>query len=797
MRRYTPNIEKCQKDKEISFYLDNKNIDHLPIEIFSLTHLKILDVRNNNIKTLPKEIGNLRNLEILDLRNNELKELPYEISFLNQLEEIDIQNNNLTELPSEIINLSKLKRIHLDGNPLTKPPIEVASRGIGAIRNYFNSIVSSKENIKLFEAKLLIVGEGSVGKTFLMRSILKETNQESLITTEGIEIKEWKFQNEHHNDYRINIWDFGGQEIYHSTHQFFLTKRSIYVFVWSARTDDNLLTFDYWLNIIKLLGDNSPVFVVQNKIDERVKNIDEAQIQNRFKNIIGFHKVSALNNTNVDELVHAIHNALLSLDHVGDILPKVWNDIRTELELRDEEFITINEYYSICKKFNLNENQASFLSQYYHDVGVFLHFQDNSILRNIVFLKPEWATNAVYKLIDTKDVILNFGRFSFGKLSSLWHEYPSEYHIHLIELMKKFELCFNISDTNEYIIPELLKNKSIEYDLPFTEILSVTYQYKFMPKGIITRLIVRLNDLIKDDLYWKNGIILERQGTQAIIVSDKFNSSLSIKIGGYDKNGLLNIITREIENIHKTLNYPEVARYVPCICEECINSNTPHYFSYETLKKYQEKEKTTITCPRSIEEINIETALKGIEGKLPKGTKEGNTLINRLKRCPLGKNGWQEFESIGCDIFKYLFKDDFNGYSYEIQAQGAKGSQRKDLIINNNFIDGASFFSRIYQDYQAKAIIVDFKNYESKLTQNEFLIPSKYMNKFVGRFILVVNRMGLDNGAIELQKSYYLDGKFMLSVKALDLIEMINLKMQGDDPKKILDRLLFELIKNE
>ncbi len=449
---------------------------------------------------MPKEIGGLRNLEILDLRNNALSELPYEISFLNKLEEIHLQDNNLSELPLEILNLSNLQRIHVDGNPLTKPPIEVASRGIGAIRNYFDSLVNSQENTKLFEAKLLIVGEGSVGKTCLMKRILKEGNQESIKTTEGIEIKEWKFQNKKNNDYRINIWDFGGQEIYHSTHQFFLTKRSIYVFVWSARTDDNLLTFDYWLNIIKLLGDNSPVFVIQNKIDERVKNIDEAQIKNQFNNIVGFHKVSALNNTNIESLIQEIHEALLSLDHVGDTLPKVWVDIRTELEGRNEEFISLNEYFSICKKYKLNEKQALFLSQYYHDIGVFLHFQDNSILKNIVFLKPEWATNAVYKLIDTKHVISNYGRFSFDDLSVFWHDYPYEYHIHLVELMKRFELCFSITDTKEYIIPELLNNTSIEYKLPFVDILSVKYHYKFMPNGIITRLIVRLNDLIKGDL---------------------------------------------------------------------------------------------------------------------------------------------------------------------------------------------------------------------------------------------------------------------------------------------------------
>lgn len=797
MRKHLTDIDKCKKNKDISFYIESCNIDEIPKDVFKLSHLKILDARNNRIKTLQKEIGDLRSLEILDLRNNNLREIPLEISFLNKLEEINLQNNKITELPPQILNLSKLARINIDGNPLTKPPIEVATRGIGAIRNYFSSILSTNENIKLFEAKLLIVGEGNVGKTSLMKSLLKENFKTEVPTTEGIDIKEWKFKDLNDNEFKINIWDFGGQEIYHATHQFFLTKRSIYVFVWNARTDDNLLTFDYWLNIVKLLGDNPPVFVVQNKIDERVKNIDEAQIKKQFNNIVGFHNVSVLNGTNISSLVEDVHNALKSLDHIGDTLPKVWNDIRNELEGLYDQYISVNEYFKICEKFNLDEKQALFLSQYYHDIGVFLHFQDNSILKNIIFLKPEWATNAVYKLIDTQSVILNYGRFSFGDLSVLWKEYPIEFHIHLIELMKKFELCFNIAETENYIIPELLNTQKEDYEMPFSDILKIKYKYEFMPKGIITRLIVKLHDLIKEDLFWKNGIVVERQGTIAFIYNDKFNSSLDISIGGYDKNGLLNIISREIDLIHKSLNYPSVEILTPCNCSYCKSEKEPYYYSYETLKKYKEKQKTSITCPVSIVDVHIDTLIKGIEGKLPKGTIEGNSLLKKLKKCPLGQKGWRDFEDVGTEIIKYLFYEDFNDFAYFSQDCGKEINNRKDLIINNNYIDQASFFGRMYNDYKAKAIIVDFKNYENKLNQNEFYSGSKYLDPLVGNFIMIVSRKGIDENAKKLQKRTLLNNRVLLSINDSDLREMIDNKMKGDDPKKILDRLFFDMIRDK
>jgi GTPase SAR1 family protein len=82
-------------------------------------------------------------------------------------------------------------------------------------------------------------------------------------TTRGVDIKKWKIQTDITPDFTINIWDFGGQEIYHSTHQFFLTKRSLYLFLWEARKDDNLINFDYWLNVIKLLSNNSPLVVMR------------------------------------------------------------------------------------------------------------------------------------------------------------------------------------------------------------------------------------------------------------------------------------------------------------------------------------------------------------------------------------------------------------------------------------------------------------------------------------------------------------------------------------------------------
>ena len=81
--------------------------------------------------------------------------------------------------------------------------------------------------------KLLLVGEGGAGKTSLAKKIQDERYPLNPLeaSTEGINVIRWDFERPSNKRFRVNIWDFGGQAIYHATHQFFLTRRSAYALV--------------------------------------------------------------------------------------------------------------------------------------------------------------------------------------------------------------------------------------------------------------------------------------------------------------------------------------------------------------------------------------------------------------------------------------------------------------------------------------------------------------------------------------------------------------------------------------
>jgi internalin A len=97
----------------------------------------------------------------------------------------------------------------------------------------------------LNEAKLVVLGRGSVGKTSLVNRLLYDRLDEQSQMTEGIIVSQWPLSLTEGEQVRLNVWDFGGQEIMHATHQFFLTERSLYLIVLTGREGGEEADADY------------------------------------------------------------------------------------------------------------------------------------------------------------------------------------------------------------------------------------------------------------------------------------------------------------------------------------------------------------------------------------------------------------------------------------------------------------------------------------------------------------------------------------------------------------------------
>ncbi len=609
-------------------------LSELPAEFGQLTNLQSLNLNHNQLNSLPAEFGQLTNLQSLHLWGNQLSELPAEIGQLTNLQSLNLNHNQLNSLPTEIGHLhSCLSELRLDYNLLKYLPPEIRGKSSQVILNFYKQQLEQTID-RLYEAKFLIIGEGEAGKTSLAKKIEDENYQlkSDEKSTEGIDVIQWKFPLPNGKEFRVNIWDFGGQEIYHQTHQFFLSKRSLYALVADSRRENT--NFYWWMKVAELLSDKSPILIIENEKQDRKCEIPK--LKNEFSNLKEVLATNLATNRGLEEIKKSIRYYISNLPHIGTELPKIWVEIRSIIEKDSRNYISREEYYQLCKSNNLAErDDILLLSGFLHDLGVCLHFQDDSTLKHYVILKPEWATNAVYKVLDNEAVINNLGCFTQEQLGEIWQDRKySDMQDELLQLMMRFKLCYPIPNrSGNYIAPQLLDINQPAYSWDRSNNLILRYEYDFMPKGIITRFIVETHPWIEQQkLVWKSGVVLNKDQIRAEVIENYDRREIKVRVSGNRKKDLLTVVNHELEKIHRSFERLQYQTLVPCNCKECAGSENPYSYALENLRRRLEKGRYEIECDRSYEMVDVRRLIDDVNLSLQPKFREFKVENTPLQR---------------------------------------------------------------------------------------------------------------------------------------------------------------------
>jgi internalin A len=195
---------------------------------------------------------------------------------------------------------------------------------------------------------------------------------------------------------RLNVWDFGGQEIMHATHQFFLTERSLYLLVLNGRAGNEDADAEYWLQLIESFGAESSIIVVLNKIKQHPFDLNTRALQQKYPCIKAFVRSDCKDNTGLNELRSIIERETDRLEHLRDAFPTAWLAIRDRLVATNANYLSFERYREICEEQGEADSKAQeHLAALLHRLGIALNFKDDPRLWDTHVLSPHWVTNGI------------------------------------------------------------------------------------------------------------------------------------------------------------------------------------------------------------------------------------------------------------------------------------------------------------------------------------------------------------------------------------------------------------------
>jgi len=573
-------------------------------------------------------------LQVLYLGGNQLTESPPEIGLLTNLQWLDLGGDQLTQLPPEIGHLTNLQLLTLGNSNLLTPPPEIVERGTRAILDFLQEL--QKNHAVRYEAKLLVVGEGGTGKSSLLRSLRNEVFNPYLPTTHGVEVDQLLLSHPKHpqTEITLNTWDFGGQHIYHATHQFFFTKRSLYVVVWSARLGAEPSRLHFWLETIKALAPDAPVLLVATYTDERASDLNYQLYKDAYPQLVGHFNVSNKNRVGLDTLKAALAHYAAEIRLMGQPWPLSWLEVEQRLLAHPEHYIDARTYTTYCAMSNIDIAIAmGTLGNYLHDLGKILYFRDDPVLSNLVVLKPNWVTKAISRVLTDEATREANGILSHIALPRIWASddegQPYEAHLYpvFLRLMERFDLSYQIdperpgSPSTRSLVPQLLPHQPPANLPPWPKApfdgqmqVEMRYRFDFVPAGIMSWFIVRTHQYTQN-IHWREGVMLRYQDHQARVELNPMQREMRLVVWGVQPHNFFTILMNTLDLILDRFEGLHVQREIPCICHWRHSDAyvpCPSFYPYEYLVRRMEAGKHEVECRESFLSVSVPELLYGI-----------------------------------------------------------------------------------------------------------------------------------------------------------------------------------------
>ncbi|ASF48190.1 COR domain-containing protein [Methylovulum psychrotolerans] len=557
-----------------------------------LSNLQHLDCSGTSVADL-SALSGLSDLQHLDCSGTSVADLSA-LSALSGLQSIDCSGTSVADLSPikylikdnvqviesdslllRFVRSKYLSGIYVGDCPLICPPIEIAQDSPEAVVDYFEELGEDGRNLN--EVKIIFLGEASAGKTSLVKQLMGEAFDLRESQTHGIRIRKVPFTMPDGDAVTAHLWDFGGQEVMHATHQFFLSQRSVYVLLLNSRNDDQA---EKWLKHAESFGGRSPVLVVLNKIDENPSfEVERKSLQEKYPQIQGFFRLSCAENNHSGfvEFKEALRQQIDRSDTRRTPFPARWLAVKNHFADMTADYIEAAEFRRVCERHGVARPLSQdVLLQFLHDLGVVINFRN---LQNFdtQILNPLWLTNGVYRIINSGlvaesggllkeadfDAVINDSRYQTNDTSEQAFHYPKHKLQYIVRVMQEFELCFML-DTQRYVVPQLLPANASDFQFDGAVLKFVIHFPDLLPSSVFPRLMVKLHTFIRGADRWRTGMVLHKPTVfqaSARVRWDKEDQKLLLDVCGEERRRFLSFIRETVKEIvadFANLNFTEL-----------------------------------------------------------------------------------------------------------------------------------------------------------------------------------------------------------------------------------------------
>jgi len=587
-------------------YCGNTHVSDLtPLaHVTALQHLDCVGTQVSDLSPLAQVTG-LRNLncgrtQVSDL--SPLVDLPW-------LKRLEANACSLLELPEALVWRPALEHLRLYGTEVPGVPPELLSQTplencLDGLRAHFDDLAHGAA--EQADVKLLVLGNGGAGKTQLVRRLSGQPYDPAVPSTHGIGIGSVDVEGEGDRPpTRLNVWDFGGQDIYHGTHALFVRGRAVCLLVWTPGTERNETEtperqsfrnrpLRYWVDYVRhVVGADSPTLLVQTQCDHRRDGWRTAPVDDAALDAIagmGELSVSAATDRGLEQLWATIREAVAELhERQGTARIGVGRlAVQRRIEaLRnadgtlppDWRFMHRETFDTWCAEDGRVSSPDQLL-RYLHNAGVVFYRPD--FLGGRIVLDHAWALDGIYAVFERERcyqrLVADHGRFSRPQLADLlWDRmgYSEADQRIFLEMMQACGICFvhrdpdadaPFGEAREYIAPDLLPPR----ERVATALAAVwgdgqgdaeaRYTYSFLHPGLIRGLIARIGGNARQGaLYWHGGVHVYERTTRsrALIEQEQapgaWDGTLRVQTKGEQADTLLAHLKEMVEEENRRL----------------------------------------------------------------------------------------------------------------------------------------------------------------------------------------------------------------------------------------------------